>query len=125
MTVEEAKSIIDAYAKIRQEEKEISLPVKVSWIRRQNLQKLMNVFSLYNEALTEIQLRYADDEHSVLNEDGTRQVKDQYINQYQKECIELYQQDADVDIKKVKLEDLGDLTLTESQMDTLGFMIEE
>ena len=102
----------------------LTLPAKVAWTRRVNYKKLMEAKTIIDEAMQEIQRKYADDEHSVVDGEN-RKVKPEYLEAFAKEQTEILTQDTDVDIKKVSIEDLGDVTLTDAQMDTIAFMIEE
>lgn len=125
MTNNEVKSIVDAYTKIKENGTDSKIPVRAAWTRRKNLKKIMEAYATYREAFSDIQQKYADDEHSVEHANGDRQIKMQYMPQYQKEIAELLSLDADVTFEKIKIEDLGDCVLSDTEMDTLAFMIEE
>lgn len=103
---------------------EIKLPAKVAWIRRVNMDKLFKAQAIIDEALNDISKKYSDDEHST-DENGNRRVKDEFINDYANERAEIFDQDTDIEIKKVKIEELGDVMLSDEYMDTVMFMIEE
>lgn len=102
----------------------VRLPAAVAWKRRVNLDKLFKAKAIIDEALREINERYADDEHSV-EEDGNRKVKPEYMADFVREQGEILAQDTEVDVRKVKIADLGDIELSDADMDTLAFMIEE
>lgn len=125
MTNNEVKSIVDAYTKIKEKGTDSKIPVRAAWTRRKNLKKIMEAYATYREAFADLQQRYSDDEHSVEHANGDRQIKMQYMPQYQKEVTELLSLDADVTFEKIKIEDLGDCVLSDTEMDTLAFMIEE
>ena len=102
----------------------LSLPASVARTRRVNMKKLMDAKSIIDEALQEIQKKYADDEHS--EQDGEqRKVRPQYMAEFVKEQSDILLQETDVDIKKVPIEAIGDMEITDKQMDTLAFMIED
>lgn len=103
----------------------LTLPAKVAWTRRVNIRKLIDAKSIIDEALQDIQKQYADDEHSEATEDGQRKVKPQYIAAYAQAQADVLTQETDVDIKTISIEELGDITLTDRQMDTIAFMISE
>lgn len=102
----------------------LTLPAKVAWTRRVNMKKLMDAKAIIDEALQEIQQRYADDEHSV-EEDGQRKVKPEYMAEFFKAQSDVLTQDTDVAIKTVGIDEIGDIEVTDKQMDTLMFMISE
>lgn len=115
-------AIVNAYQKGTGD---MALPASVSWTRRLNMVKLINAKKIIDEAMQEIQMRYADDDHSEAAEDGKRQVKQEYIAEFIKAQDDILSQDTDIDVKKISIETLGDIALTDAQMDTLAFMIEE
>lgn len=125
MTNNEVKSIVDAYTKIKENGTDSKIPVRAAWTRRKNLKKIMEAYATYREAFVDLQQRYSDDEHSVEHANGDRQIKMQYMPQYQKEVTELLNLEADVTVEKIKIEDLGNCALSDTEMDTLAFMIEE
>lgn len=132
MKNEEIYTIARAYMKVRGEEKDakvIKLPAKVAWARRVNMDKIMSAAKLIEEAITEIRDRYISDEKSEAfkAEDGSegRKIKPEFMEEFRKENEDLLNQDTDISIKKVKIEDLGDVELSDDDMDTLMFMIEE
>lgn len=114
-------TIVTAYQKT---DGTLTLPAKVAWIRRVNLKKLAEAKAIIDEAMQEIQQRFADDEHSS-EKDGQRLVKPQYMAEFSKAQADILLQETDVDIKKISIEDLGDITLSDKQMDTIAFMISE
>ena len=109
--------------------RELKLPAAVAWKRRVNLDKLFAVRKLIDEAMADVKRRYTDDEHSVEaraeNGELARNVRPKFMPEFIKAQAEILDQDTDVDIRKVRIEDLGDIELTDSEMDTLQFMIEE
>ena len=102
----------------------LTLPAKIAWTRRVNYKKLMEAKTIIDEAMQEIQSKYADDEHSS-EKDGQRLVKPQYMAEFSKEQADILLQETDVDIKMIPIEDLGDIALSDKQMDTIAFMISE
>ena len=104
---------------------EVKLPVKVAWIRRVNLDKIMKASALIDEAFDDISKKYMDDAHSEEDSEGRRLIRREYIEEYAKARAEILEQDTEVEIKKVKIEDLGDVMLSDEYMDTIMFMIEE
>ena len=130
----EIMGIVNAYmAKKEQDAKdrkegvyvdEMKLPAAVAWKRRVNMDKLFKAKALIDDAMKELSEKYADDEHSVEGENGVRRVKEEYLPEYLKAQGEIMAQDTELDIRKVKIEDLGEIELSDSDMDTIGFMIE-
>ena len=102
----------------------LTLPAKVAWTRRINYKKLAEAKAIIDEAMQELQAKYASDEYSYQDGDE-RKVKTEYMKSFVEEQSEILTQDTDVDIKKVSIEDLGDINLTDKEMDTLAFMIED
>lgn len=120
----EIVAIMAAYAKER-EEGYLSLPAKVAWKRRLNLKKLADAKQVIDEALIDIERAYSDDEHSEVNGDGARIVKPEYMEEFAKKRTDILSQDTEIEFNTISIEDLGDLSLTDSEMDTIEFMIKE
>jgi len=120
----EIAAIVNAY--LGQKGKEgYKLPAAIAWKRRVNMDKLIKAKELIDEALRDIGKNYMDDEHSVKAENGDRQVKPEFRQEFFKAQAEILEQDTEVDIRKVTIADLGDIELSDADMDTLAFMIEE
>ena len=122
-------SIVNSYRLLHQVSEGIKLPVKVAWTRRVNMDKLFHAKGIIDEALKEIRDKYFDDVHSEEHEteDGKkdRRIKKEYEQDFLNEQKEITEQETDIEIRKVKLEDLGDVNLSDLEMDTLSFMLEE
>lgn len=111
----------------------VTLPAAVAWKRRLNLKDLIKASETINEALEEIKQKYSDDDHSSPktikdangNDTETRLVKPEYLSDFIKEQQEVLTQETDVTIRKIKIEDLGSIDLSDNMLDTLEFMIEE
>ena len=103
----------------------LKLPASVAWKRRVNLDKLFRAKVLIDEALQEAREPFLDDEHSMATENGGRQVKPEYIADFVSAQNDILSQDTDVDIKTIGIEDIGDIEITDNDMDTLAFMIAE
>ena len=107
----------------------VKLPANVAWARRVNIDKLFAAKKLIDEALSENQRRYGTDVYSTESKNDAgetvRTIKPEYFQDFLKEQAEILEQETDIAIKKVKIEDLGNVELTDADMDTLLFMIEE
>ena len=134
----EIVNLVRTYVAVRNAKtEEVKLPAAVAWKKRLNFDKLSHANELIAEAQKEINERYSDDEHSTevevayKDEDGMtkkrteRRVMDEFVTEFEKELKTLFDQETDVDIKKVKIDDLKGVDLTDADMDTLWFMIEE
>lgn len=126
--LEEKNKVLKAQEN-NEEIQSLKLPIAVAWKRRLNLNKLAKAKEVIDEAIQECQKKYATDERSevVQDEKGQeiRRIKNEFLNEYINEYNEIMNQETDIDIKKVKVEDLGDLILTDEQLDSLAFMIDE
>ena len=103
----------------------MKLPAKVAWIRRVNMEKLFQAHKIISDALAEAREPFLDEAHSTATEEGGRQIHPEYTADFMKAQDDILSQETDVDIKKVRIEDLGDITISDSEMDTLAFMLEE
>lgn len=117
----EIYNIVESYNKTNGE---LKLPASVSWKRRLNMKKLIDAYEVIKEAITDINKEYANDEHAVRIENGNWKVNKEYHEELNKRQLELMEQDTPIDIQKVSIDDLGDTTISDLEMDTLDFMIE-
>lgn len=124
MTNFEIIAIVNAYEDRKAKGTTLTLPAAIAWTRRLNLDKLYRAKSIIDEAMREIMTQYSDDTHST-EENGQRKVRPEYIAEFAKEQAEILSQETDVAIKKIHIEDLGEINLSDSDMDTLAFMLEE
>ena len=113
-------AIVTAY----QKGTSLKLPAAIAWKRRVNMDKLFRAKKLIDDALQEAQTPYLDDAHSTPTDNGGRQVLPEYLPEFFSAQNEILSQDTDINISYVKIEELGDIELTDSDMDTIAFMIE-
>lgn len=127
----EIMAIVNAYTAQKEtgDGRGLTLPAAVAWKRRVNMDKLFAAKKLIDDALQEIQQKYGDDEHSEENTDkdgnAVRTIKKEFVAEFFKAQTDILEQDTDVDVKKVKVEDLKDLTLSDADMDTIAFMLDD
>lgn len=120
----EILSIVNTYSAQKEKGEGIKLPAAVAWKRRLNLDKLFKAKGIIDEALKEVGQKYADDEHSTEAEDGNRKVRAEYMQEFVTAQGEILTQETPVDIQKVPIDAIGDVELSDADMDTLAFMIE-
>ena len=123
--------IVNSYYVLKGKET-VALPASVAWKRRLNLKDLIKASETINEALEEIKQKYSDDDHSNLKtikdandkDVETRVVKPECLSDFIKEQQEVLTQETDVPVRKIKIEELGSIELSDEVLDTLEFMIE-
>ncbi len=123
----EIVAIANAFAKLKNSD-EVGpiLPAAIAWKRRLNLNKILEANRIIDEALDDVSAKFSDDDHSTFDEEkGQRLVKPEFLEEYAKLRTEILDQDTDIEVKKIKIEEIGDILLSEADMDTLAFMIEE
>lgn len=123
-------SIINSFTALEESEKNGNDPLKLSaavaWKRRLNKKAFLGVVDEIEKAMEEVRAIYRDDEHSDPdpNNAEARTVKAEYRIEFAQKQKDILDQVTDVNIRTVKLADLPD-ELTDLQMDTLEFMVEE
>ena len=97
------------------------IPVKVNFYIQKNKTTLTTLAQQIEQARMEI-IRNA----GVLNEEnGQYTIPDEKMNQVQKELVDLFDLEQEVDIYKISIDSFPEeLTLTTRQMEALMFMIE-
>ena len=103
------------------EKQDLYIPVKANFIIQKNIRTITMAGAEIEEARLKIAQRYGE-----LNEDqdGFIIAPDK-LEKANQEIMDLFSIEQDLDIRIIKLEDLGDAELTAKQMQTLMFMIEE
>lgn len=80
------------------------LPTKVALFVQQNYKKVSDELNPSNEVRKSLIEKYKEKE----NEDGSVQLKKDKVELYKKEVNELMEQQVDIDLKSIKLSDLGE-----------------
>lgn len=125
--------IVNSYNALKGKESSVVLPAAVAWKRRLNIKELVKASEIIDEALKELSAKYEDDLHSevkeITNPDGSKHeariVKPEFISKYLADQKEILMQDTDVTIRKIKIEDLEGVSISDEWLDTIDFMIEE
>ena len=125
----EIVGIVNAYMARHKDGEGIKLPAAVAWKRRLNIDKLFHAKGIIDEAMKEIFQKYSDEEHSEEREleDGKkdRVIKPEYVADFRREQAEIMEQDTEVEIRKVSISELGNIELSDADMDTIAFMLED
>lgn len=96
------------------------LPIKINFYLNKNKNTIIPLAQEIESERIAIVKKYG-----IEQEDYNYQVPADKLPQANKELQELFSLTQDVTLYKVKLEDFGDINLTQGQMDALMFMIEE
>lgn len=125
----EIVTIVNAYIARHKDGEGMKLPVKAAWTRRVNMDKLFHAKGIIDEAMKEILQKYSDEDHSEEKEleDGRkdRVIKPEYVADFRRERAEIMEQDTEVEIRKVSVSELGNIELSDADMDTIAFMLED
>ena len=125
----EIVTIVNAYIARHKDGEGMKLPAKAAWTRRVNMDKLFHAKGIIDEAMKEILQKYSDEEHSEEKEleDGRkdRVIKPEYVADFRREQTEIMEQDTEVEIRKVSVSELGNIELSDADMDTIAFMLED
>lgn len=104
------------------------LPIKLQWDMKKNTDVLNKIKVSFEDFQKKIQEKYSNDKYSEDKEqDGQviRVVKDEYIEEYNKEMTGLLLAENEVEIIVFNLEDFGDIELEKRDMDMLSFFIND
>jgi hypothetical protein len=96
------------------------LPVKTAYALNKDFQKMNIEFKAYEEAKMKLFDKYGEkqpDEKII--------IKPENIKTFQKEIGELLETEVEIDLWKVKLENLGDVKFSALELGMLEFLIEE
>ena len=99
----------------------IQLPIKANFFLQKNAKMLAAAAKEIDEARVEIGKRYGeyDKNTSMYN------IPNEKMEDASKALEELFNIEQELDVKKIKIEDLGDASFTPAQMQVLMFMIDD
>lgn len=100
LTVKDLYDLTEGLNKLLDKE----LPTSVAFSIQRNFKKIGEEVKASDEVRKKIVEKYKEKD----NKDGTIQIKKDKINVFQKDNDELMKQEVDVDVKKLKLSDLGE-----------------
>lgn len=103
--------------------------VKTTWAMFKNKKEIMNLKQLVDAAREEINAGYLGDDKSevVTDENGqeVRRVRQDFLEPYTAEVIELNRQKNEVVINTISIEDLTDCSIDDNDFGYISFMLEE
>ena len=100
---------------------DLYIPVKANFILSKNIAEIIRL----GEEIETARLKIAS-HYGVLDQEKNQYViPPEKIQEANQEINDLFAIEQDLDIKMIKLEDLGNIELTPKQMQALMFMIEE
>lgn len=111
----------------------VKLPMKLMWNLQDDLKALIEIKEKFNEFNKKIEEKYGDDEHSFdaeeIDENGQtqkmRRVKDEYLQEFNKERNEIFTQENKIKVKVFDIEDFGDIEVSVQDMGMLSFFIDD
>lgn len=104
--------------------------IKFAWKFKKNVKRLADAYDTFIKMREEIMKEYSGDEFSYEEEStGNRYVKQEYMNEYYGKINELFLQTTEIEIDKVKLEelaaDMDKFELSIPELEALSFMIDD
>ena len=106
-----------------------SYPLPILWVIDENRRKLYDIAVRIDEADKKIRDKYSDDEHSfeitLDNGNTDRQVKDEYLKDFQKELTELNNITNEISISTINYNDLVNYEISGKDLQSIKFMIEK
>ena len=104
-------------------------PLSILWVIDENRRKLYDIAVRIDEADKKIRDKYSDDEHSfeITLENGNtdRQVKDEYIKDFQKELTELNNIINEISVSTINYNNLVNYEISGKDLQSVKFMIEK
>lgn len=102
------------------------LPIKVQWGMKKNIDTLLDIRKTYSDFYEKIQQKYADDEYSSdVEENGEikRIVKEEYLEDFNKELMDIVNTETEVKIVQFDIDEFGDIEIDAKDMSVLSFFI--
>ena len=106
------------------------LPVKVAYAITKNINKINTELKAYNEEKTKLINKYGEkDEEGKLkvDENGIIHLKEEFIEDYNRDIKELLSIENEIDIHMIQLDDLlnSDYNISPAELMTIDFMIKD
>lgn len=109
----------------------VKLPMKLMWNLKDNISALIEIREKFNDFNKKIEEKYGDDTHSFdaeeIDDNGQtqkmRRVKDEYLEEFNKERNEIFTTENKIKIKVFDIEDFGDIEVGVQDMGMLSFFI--
>ena len=106
------------------------LPIKVAYAISKNVNKIESELKVYNTEKAKLIDKYCEkDEEGKLkiDENGNAALKEEYIEDYNKDIKELLSIENEIDIHMIKLDDLlnSNYDISPAELSAIDFMIEE
>lgn len=98
----------------------IYIPVKANFYLQKNIKAFTDAAQEIDKVRMEIAKRFGEDQGN-----GSYNVPKEHLQEANLELEKLFAIEQEIEIKKFKLEDLGEINLTPAQMQALFIMIEE
>lgn len=116
-------SAMEAIQKLMQEK----LSTKVSWNLTKNFRKLSEPMADITAIEQKLVQQYGvkDEDGSVVSNNGSFKLKDEYVEEFNKQRVELFNCENEIDIHMIKLSDLSKSELSGEVLLALEFMIED
>ena len=97
----------------------------ILWDIDKNRRTLIDLSKNIQEMQKSLTDRYADDEHSILLEDGTRSIKEEYRVEYMNDYVKLNNADNEIEIVSIDIDRLKNSSegLTPNDFSTIRFML--
>lgn len=114
--------IVTAY----QKGTDLKLPPVLAWKRRLNMKELVRVKGIVDEALAEARRGFLDAEHAKDLGNGSWEILPEFQEQFILAQEEILGQETDVNVEvvKINLSDLGKDGISDSDLETLAFMVD-
>jgi hypothetical protein len=97
----------------------------ILWDIDKNRRTLIDLSKNIQEMQKSLTNRYADDKHSILLEDGTRSIKEEYRVEYMNDYVKLNNADNEIEIVSIDIDRLKNSSegLTPNDFSTIRFML--
>ena len=104
------------------------LPIKVSYALAKNISKIEKELEIYNKEREKLIEKYSvkdKNNKTVIDENNQIQIKDECLEDWNKDIKELQDIEVEIDIHKFKLEELNGYNMTPAELMAIDYMIEE
>ena len=123
---ERVVNTINAWSKLNNAQ----LPIKVAYAISKNVNKIESELKVYNTEKAKLVNKYGEKDKEgklKVGENGNVSLKEEHIEDYNRDIKELLSIENEMDIHMIKLDDLlnSDYNISPSELSAIDFMIEE
>ena len=100
-------------------------PLSFLWKLNKNLTKLEDNYNVLLSLTDKIKKKYANEKYAEQVDGDSRQVKQEFLSDFQDEMNKCYEIEEEYDIDSIKIDEIKEYKMTLPEFNSISFMIED